>query len=64
MAFEASVKTGNQFVSIQNMESNLKSIKHGVPLGFVLGPLLFLIYNNDLPKSIKFSETFHFADNS
>ena len=53
-----------QFVSLFGFESNKSLIKHGVPQGSVLGPLLFLIYINDLHRAIKNSHVFHFADDT
>ena len=51
-----------QFVSINGDDSTKLTMKHGVPQGSVLGPLLFLIYINDLHKSIKYCNVRHFAD--
>jgi hypothetical protein len=48
-----------------NIASDWLRVRHGVPQGSILGPLLFLLYINDLPKIItKFSTPIIFADDT
>ena len=61
--FENYLLNRQQRVVINGINSDWKSVKAGVPQGSVLGPLLFLVYINDLTDNIS-SEMRLFADDS
>ena len=46
--FSSYLSNRKQYTVLQNCESTLESVTCGVPQGSVLGPLLFLIYVNDI----------------
>ena len=61
--FENYIHNRHQRVTLNGTESDWRSISAGVPQGSVLGPLLFLVYINDLTENIK-SQMRLFADDS
>ena len=44
--------------------SSYKDVNCGVPQGSNLGPLLFIIYINDMNKAVKHAIVYHFADDT
>ena len=62
--FRSYLSERKQYVSVNGSNSNLLSITCGVRQGSVLGPLLFLIYINDLPNVSKKLTFYLFADDT
>ena len=62
--FRSYLSDRKQFVFFNGVSSNVLDISCGVPQGSVLGPLLFLLYINDLPNISNKLQFFLFADDT
>jgi exonuclease III len=62
--FASYLSERKQFVSFQNYNSNYIEITTGVPQGSILGPLLFIIFMNDINFSSNIFNFILFADDT
>lgn len=62
--FESYLSFRKQCTVINNVSSPLKSLSYGVPQGSVLGPILFLLYINDITRSSSLLNFLLFADDT
>ena len=64
MWFSSYLTNRQQYVELDGISSNLKPLFTGVPQGSIHGPLLFLIYMNDMPQSSQHFKYILYADDT
>lgn len=62
--FKSYLSNRKQYVSLDNIVSDFGKITTGVPQGSILGPLLFIIYINDISNSTSLLNVISYADDT
>ena len=62
--FSSYLSCRRQYVQYDGCKSDVKQITHGVPLGSILGPLIFIIYINDFSRASDLFFSIIFADDT
>ncbi len=62
--FRSYLYNRKQFCRVNGISSDFEDIQVGVPQGSCLGPLLFLLYINDLPQAVPGSNVSIYADDT
>ena len=62
--FNSYLSSRKQYITYNGISSHTKTVSCGVPQGSILGPLLFLIYINDLSNVCKYSTPILYADDT
>ena len=62
--FSSYLSNRTQYVEIGSIKSDILSLPTGVPQGSILGPLLFIIYINDISKVSDLFQFINYADDT
>ena len=61
---ESYLKNRTQIYTLNGNKSQPKKVTNGISHGSCLGPLLFIIYLNDVENSLQYSRTSTYADDT
>ena len=62
--FDSYLTNISQFIMYDNIQSETRNIKCGVPQGSILGPLLLITYMNDICNVSELLSTIMYADDT